>query len=266
VATGAVAELHAWETGAGDPAVLCLHETGATGEVFRRLADALAPTTRVIAFDRPGWGRSPAPEAYVRTTVGEQATVAATVLAERGGTPAVVCGAGIGAVAALELSIRRPEVVAGTVLVEPPLLAFVPEATDALSGAADLVREAVAEGGRELTLERFATGGLGVLSAGAERVPEAARDGSAAAAQTLFAELAAVPAWEVPLSELAVAPRPSVIVVGADTQALVRAAAAGLERALARTELREVGPGLPHHDQAPELAALVVEVADAAGG
>jgi pimeloyl-ACP methyl ester carboxylesterase len=264
VASGGVAAVHAWEEGGAGPAVLCMHETGATGEVWRALADALRGSGRTIAFDRPGWGRSPAPETYVRTTVGEQASAAAAVLAERATRPVVLCGAGLGAVAALELALRRPELVAGSVLVEPPLLAFVPEATEALATAADLVREAVADGGRDEALARYHAGELGILSAGAERLPDAARANGPDAAQSLFAELAAVPGWELPLAELSLAPRPSVVVVGADTDGLVRRAAEGLTAATAHAELRDVGPGLPHHDQAANMAALVVEVAEAA--
>ena len=51
--------------------MLCLHEAGATAAIWEPLADLLATTARVIAYDRPGWGRSPAPETYARTTVGE---------------------------------------------------------------------------------------------------------------------------------------------------------------------------------------------------
>jgi pimeloyl-ACP methyl ester carboxylesterase len=262
VAAGPVAELHAWERGSGSHAVLCLHETGATSAVWEPLAGLLAPSARVIAYDRPGWGRSPAPETYVRTTVGEQAALAEAVLADRGAAPAVLIGAGLGAVAALDLSIRSPNLVVGAVLVEPPVLAFVPEATEALSEAAGLVRAAVAEGGREAAIERHRAGGLGVLSAGAERIPERARDHGEGAAQSLFAELAAVPAWELPLPEMSVASRPSVVVVGADTAPLVREAATRLTDALTRSELREVGTGLPHHEQAADLAALAVEVAE----
>ena len=264
MAPSPVAELHAWERGSGPHAVLCLHETGATSAVWEPLAGLLAPSARVIGYDRPGWGRSPAPETYVRTTVGEQAALAEAVLADRGAAPAVLIGAGLGAVAALDLMVRSHDLVVGTVLVEPPLLAFVPEATEALSDAADLVRAAVAEGGREAAIERHLAGGLGVLSAGAERIPEPARDHGERAAQSLFAELAAVPAWELPLSEMSVATRPSVVVVGADTAPLVREAASRLTDALARSELRDVGGGLPHHDQAADLAALAVEVSEGA--
>jgi hypothetical protein len=53
-----------------------------------------------------------------------------------------------------------------------------------------------------------------------------------------------------------------VVVVGADTAPLVREAATRLTGALTRSELREVGTGLPHHEQAADLAALAVEVAE----
>ena len=263
MASGGIAAVNAWERGAGAPAVLCLHETGATAEVWRPLAAALDGRARTIAYDRPGWGATPAPATYVRTTVGEQAAIAAAVLADRGAAPAILCGAGIGAVAALELAVRRPELVVGAVLVEPPLLAFLPAATEALSEAAALVRDAVADGGRAAALDRFQAGGLGVIGAGAGRIPESARARGPQAAQTLFAELAAVPAWALPLGELATAPRPGAIVVGSDTPPLVRDAARALAATLVRAELREVGAGLPHHDRPTELAALAVEVAEA---
>ena len=262
MAAGSVANLHIQERGAG-PAVVCIHETATTGAVWDRLAAALEPRARVIAYDRPGWGRSPAPEVYERTTVPEQAALAAAVIEDRDAAPAVACGAGLGAVAALELVLRRPELIMGAVLVEPPLLAFLPEATDALAESAALIREAVAEGGRELALERYLAGSVGALAAGAERLPAAAGDRGPHAPASLFAEIAAVPAWSFVPTELAAAGRPSVVVCGADTPPLVLDAARGLASALGRSELREVGPGLPHHDEATAVAEIVIEVAEA---
>ena len=79
---------------------------------------------------------------------GRATELGASILTERDAAPAVLIGAGLGAVAAPDLSLRRLELVVGCVLVEPPLLAFELGATEALSAdAADLVREAVAAGG-----------------------------------------------------------------------------------------------------------------------
>ncbi len=255
------AGVHAWELGQGPATVLCLHETGATSEVWRALADALESRARVIAYDRPGWGASPTPDTYVRTTVGEQAATAASVLVDRNAAPAVLCGAGIGAVAALDVTVRRPGLALGAVLIEPPLLAFVPAATEAMSGAAALVRDAVADGGRRSALDRYHEGGLGILSPGAGRIPDTARDRGERAPASLFAELGAVPSWELPAQELGDARVPTAIIVGAETPPLVREAALGLSGALARSELIELGPGLPHHDQAPQAADVVMTLA-----
>ena len=263
MAPGAVDQPRVWEQAGPAPAVLCLHETAATSEVWRPLAAALAGRARAIAYDRPGWGASPAPDTYTRTTVTEQAAVAVSVLELQAAAPALLAGAGLGAVVALELTVRRPELVRGAILVEPPLLAFVPEATDALSEAAELVREAVSEGGRGEALARHQAGALGLLGAGADRVPQAARARGDRAAASLFAELGAVPGWELPLGDLSTPSRPLAIVVGDDTPAFVRDAAVRLARATPGSELREMGPGLPHHDQASALAELVLEVGDA---
>ena len=73
------------------------------------------------------------PTGYRRTTVEEQSEDAAALIESAAEAPAVVCGAGLGAVIALDLLLRRPELVSGAVLIEPPLLALVPAATEALS-------------------------------------------------------------------------------------------------------------------------------------
>src|SRR5204863_1004911 len=112
----AAVELHRWEAGGTDPAVLCVHETAASSEAWRPLAGAIGDRARTIAYDRRGWGRSGAPEPYTRTTIHEQSEDAAQVLQEAGAADALICGAGLGAVAALDLAVRRPELVRAAVL------------------------------------------------------------------------------------------------------------------------------------------------------
>jgi pimeloyl-ACP methyl ester carboxylesterase len=240
--------------------VLCLHETATTGRIWDPLTAALSGYASVIAPDRPGWGEAEAPEGYSRTTVAEQAGHATQALGDRG--PAVVCGAGIGAVVALELALAEPELVIGTVLVEPPLLSFLPEATDRLAADVAAVREAVSESGREAALDAYLAGRLPALGAGAGRIPPGQGDRGPGAAAALFAELSAVPAWERSDAELAAATKPSLIAIAADSPPLLAKSAIELARVLARSDLRETEPGLPHFDRAGELAALVVEVAD----
>jgi pimeloyl-ACP methyl ester carboxylesterase len=243
------------------PVVLCLHEAGTTGAIWAPLQEALAEHATVLAPDRPGWGDTEAPEGYERTTVAEQAGFAAQIAREQG-RPVVVCGAGIGAVAALELLLAEPDLIVGAVLVEPPLLSFLTEATEQLSQDVATVREAVASGGRGAALGAYLAGRLPALGPGVGRIPPNLADKGDSAVTALFAEISAVPAWERTDAELAAVSTPSLIVISADSPPLLRRSAQELSRVLARSELRETELGLPHFDRAGELAALVVEVAD----
>jgi esterase len=261
VVAGGGIELHTWELGRG-VGVLCIHETATTAAVWRPLAEALGERARTIAYDRRGWGRSTAPEPYERTTIGEQSEDAAAVLTAAAAGPAVLCGAGVGAVVALDLLLRRPELSLGAVLVEPPLLAFVTDATAQLSEDAAELRRTAATGGPRAALELYLSGGLPALGGGAGRLPEAVSAPSRERPLTLFAELPAVSAWPLPLAELALAQRPSLVAVCASTPPLVRAAAASLAGRLAGGELREVaGDGPPHLADPPAVAELVLEIA-----
>ncbi len=252
--------LNRWETGSG-PAVLCLHDTASTSEVWRPLAAALGERARTIAYDRRGWGSSEAPEPYLRTTVPEQSEDAAKLLEELDASPAVLCGAGLGAVAALDLVARRPELVAAAALIEPPLFAFVPEATETLSADGELVRSAFQSGGADQAMEVYLSGALEALGPGAERQPEELAAAARSRPMTLFAELAAVPAWDLPLATLDAAEAPIAVVVGASTPRLVRLACEGLVGRLSAAEPRELaGQGWPQLDSAPELSELVLEL------
>ena len=125
-------ELSWRDRGAGPP-LLLLHETAATSAIWDRLIDAIGADARTIAPDRRGWGASGAPDQYVATTVEEQAADADALLREIDAGPAVACGAGLGAVIALELLLRHRDRVRAAVIVEAPLLAFLPEATEGIA-------------------------------------------------------------------------------------------------------------------------------------
>lgn len=247
--------------GSHPPTVLCLHEAGTSGAIWAPLAEALEGHATVLAPDRPGWGGTEPPEGYSRTTVSEQAGFAASQLSGLG-EPVIVCGAGIGAVAAIELAIAEPDLVIGTVVVEPPLLSFAPEATRQLAADVSALRDAVTSGGREAALNDYLAGRMPALGPGAGRIPPDLTDRGERAASSLFAELSAIPAWERTDAELAASTRPSLIVIAADSPPYLRTAAQGLSRVLGRAGLRETEPGLPHFDFAGELAALVVEIGE----
>ncbi|MFN2611906.1 MAG: alpha/beta fold hydrolase, partial [Solirubrobacterales bacterium] len=112
------------ELGSTAPALLCLHQTGASSAEWRPLGEALGGRARLLAPDRLGWAEAELPEGYRATTIHEQAEDAASRLSGPGNRPAIACGAGIGAAIALDLLLGHPELVSGAVLIEPPLLAF----------------------------------------------------------------------------------------------------------------------------------------------
>ncbi len=254
-------QLHWREHGDGDP-VLLLHESAASGAIWEPLVSVLGPGVRSIALDRRGWGASGAPEPYAATTIEEQAADADALLTELEAGPAVACGAGLGAVVALELLLRHAERTKAAVLIEPPLLAFVPEATEGLGADRQQLSDAMAEGGGpEAVTDLYLAGGLPFLGPGAERLPETVAAEGRRRPRSLFAELATVPAWSLNGAQMRALEAPSRIVVGSSTPAHLRTAAEQLSERLGGTELvRLQSGGLPHVTGAAELAGVVSDL------
>jgi pimeloyl-ACP methyl ester carboxylesterase len=255
-------ELSWSERGEGAP-VLLIHETATGAGAWEPVARTLEGGARAISYDRRGWGESTVPEGYRRTTIEEQSEDAAALLDSLGAAPAVVCGAGIGAVIALDLSLRRPGMVAGTVLVEPPLMALLPEATEALSDDRLALEQAVAERGAEGALGLYLTGRLGALGAGAGRLPTSLTAEARERPVILFAELGAPAAWNMPFLRLAAAERPALIATSPSTPPLLRESARALAARLAGSSERELsGARTPPHIGDPQgVAALALELA-----
>jgi pimeloyl-ACP methyl ester carboxylesterase len=273
-------ELRGWSAGvesAASPPVLCIHETATSAEVWRPLAEALSPSARVTAYDRRGWGGSGAPDDYRRTTIEEQASDAEAVIASLAAGPATLCGAGIGAVIALELAVHRPALIAALILIEPPLLALVPEATPVISADVEAIRRTTvaasarieasdpgeaAAGGARAAAELYLTGGLEALGAGAERIPDELAARAAAGPFALFAEPPAVSGWTIPLGELGGLRAPAAVVAASSTPPFIRRAAEVLAARLPGAQRRELSAsGLPQLDAAGELAELALELA-----
>jgi pimeloyl-ACP methyl ester carboxylesterase len=251
-------ELAVRQSGDGPP-VICIHETAATGRIWDALAES-TPGLRVIRFDRRGWGGSEAPEGYRRTTVTEQAEDAAGLIERLADGRVVVCGAGLGAVAALDLALRRPDLCSGATLIEPPLLAFVPAATEGLSADGAALEEAVRSGGAAAAYDLYAGGGLPYLGAGAGRIPEEIAATGRERPRSLFAELAAVAAWEIRPAALLECEVPIRVVQAATTPPVLRQAAEELTARLGVSRmLRLGGDGLPHVTAAPELARALAD-------
>jgi pimeloyl-ACP methyl ester carboxylesterase len=248
----------AWrERGEGDP-VLLIHETAASADAWEPVAEAISARARALSYDRRGWGSSTAPDDYRRTTVEEQSEDAAALVQAVGGGPVIACGAGIGAVLALDLLLRRPELIASVVLVEPPLLQLLPVATEALSE--DRARLEVATAKGESVIEIFLSGGLAALGPGVARLPEQVRSEAREHPASLIAELGLSTGWRLPLPSLAAAPVPSVVLTAASTPPLMRETSTALAQRLRGSEHRELQvPDLPPHLGAPrEVAAAAL--------
>ncbi len=248
----------AWRERGEGRAVLLIHETAVTATIWDPVAEAISSGARAIAYDRRGWGSSTAPDGYQRTTIEEQSEDAASLLESAATESSVLCGAGIGAVIALDLLLRRPELVAGAVLVEPPLLGLLPAATEVLSDDRVLLHEALASGGADAAVRLYVSGALEALGPGTGRLDPALTAAATERPAALFAELGATAAWATPLSRLGRASRPSLIVTAPSTPPLVLEAASPLAGRLAESSRREVDSGAeaPHVGAAAEIAQL----------
>lgn len=109
-------ELYFEEKGDGIP-ILLIPPAGATASTWGAAFDSLAQVGRVVAYDRRGYRRSGGdPVRSIRTHTED---VAALLDALRT-APSVVIGTSIGATIAIDLALRRPDLVRAVVAHESP--------------------------------------------------------------------------------------------------------------------------------------------------
>ncbi|PXY38229.1 hypothetical protein BA062_00225 [Prauserella flavalba] len=117
----------------GPPLVL-LHGQGSQWEDHAKVLPMLVPRHHVFAIDVAGHGQSGRLDAseYTAVRVGEllEAFLDATV-----GEPAIVCGHSSGGLLALWLAARRPDLVRGLLLEDPPLFSSIPPRAEHTTGA-----------------------------------------------------------------------------------------------------------------------------------
>ena len=102
------------DKGEGLP-ILLIPPSGATASTWGALVGDLAGAGRVIAYDRRGYSRS---EGAVVRSASEHALDAAAVLEALEAGPAVAVGTSAGATIALDLAVRRPDLVRAVVVHE----------------------------------------------------------------------------------------------------------------------------------------------------
>jgi pimeloyl-ACP methyl ester carboxylesterase len=220
---GAGVELAYEEHGSG-PALVLIH--GIAGD---RFALPVVDGFRTIRYDRRGYGDSGAPEPYVGTTVNEQAEDAAALVRALGAEGAVVVGHEFGALVAMDLAVRHGALVRALVVSDPPLFAFVPEATEELSEQRRILQDAMSKGGPERAVEAW-------LGEGAD---EAALARAKASHHGFFADYAGLASWPVKRGDLRGLALPVTVLTGPQTPWHVGRAAeaiAGLVPGVVRRE------------------------------
>jgi acetyltransferase/esterase len=237
---GAGVALHYLPSGEG-PAVLLVHGMASDAVAWEPALDLLAAAgLRAVALDRRGYGASGAPEPYAATTVQEQAEDVAAVLRALDAAPALLAGAGFGALVVLELLVRRPELARAAVLADPPLHAFVPGATAALAQERTLLEDGLREGGRAAAIRAWlAAAGVGAEDARTHR--------AVAAARGFFADYAGQSSWSPSRGELRSVAVPVAVVTGPATAPHVVAAAEAIARLV---------PGARRTDDGDVVAAV----------
>jgi pimeloyl-ACP methyl ester carboxylesterase len=109
-------DLYYEQHGEGVP-ILLIHPAGSTASTWGRAAEELASVGRVIAYDRRGYARSGGEP--VRSMATHTADAAA-ILEHFGTPPAVVVGTSAGAAVAVDLAVRRPDLVRAVIAHEFP--------------------------------------------------------------------------------------------------------------------------------------------------
>lgn len=108
--------MHITRVGTGDPPLFFVHGLACDGTDWRAQVLALKPTTTVVTCDLPGHGLSPGTPA--ECTIEAYGAAVAQALAALEVPPAVLVGHSMGCRVVLAASRRRPQAVAGLVLVD----------------------------------------------------------------------------------------------------------------------------------------------------
>ncbi|TKC89214.1 alpha/beta fold hydrolase [Trinickia terrae] len=109
--------IHVEDEGSGTPALVFLHYWGGSSRTWAPVMAHLNGRYRTVALDQRGWGRSDAPADGYR--IADHADDAAGVIGALGLTRYVLVGHSMGGKAAQLLASRRPQGLAGLVLVAP---------------------------------------------------------------------------------------------------------------------------------------------------
>lgn len=226
---------------------------GATGDAghFDAVADRLADHFTVVTYDRRANSRSPRPPGWTTTTIEQQADDAAALVEKLGLGPVGLFGTSGGAIIALCMLLRRPDLVRAAVLHEPPLARVVDGAEHELEAMKRSIGETIRLSGTAAALEAF----LRAADAAVDRIPQGTFARMRGNATTLFAtELDAFTSFLPDDAALTRVATPVHVLVGARPTELHRRGAAWLAERL-RVPLRTIGGGHTPYFEHPDVLA-----------
>jgi pimeloyl-ACP methyl ester carboxylesterase len=148
------AELY-YETRGDGPTLLLVAGGLADAGQFTALGEALAERCGVITYDRRGNSRSPAPDGWSATSVEEQADDAAALLEALGISAVSMYGHSIGVPIALDLAMRRPEIVAAMVLHDPAMIAVLEDPGSVMAVVGPVIEDGMKAGGPTAAADAF---------------------------------------------------------------------------------------------------------------
>ena len=249
------------DRGSGPPIVL-VHGAGSARSVWDETVLALGDGWRVVTYDRRAYGGSSAPEPYTGTTVGEQADDLAQVLRSLGLAPAVLVGHALGAMVALDVALRFPELVRGAVLSEPAVLWLSTHGPEVVGELRDAIEQGARDGGAGGAVEGYLlyVGGADALALyGPARLSAARSD-----ARAFAADLVAGPSWSASRRELRSLSLPVRVVCGRRSPAVWREVSGALVDLLPSGRLVELETG--HFAMLEQPEAVAEEVRRLASG
>ncbi|HUQ43057.1 MAG TPA: alpha/beta hydrolase [Candidatus Limnocylindria bacterium] len=249
-------------TGARAP-LLLVHGATADHTTWRASGPRFAASRRVFAMDRRGRGDSGDRDAYAIEREYEDVTAAAEAIAIETSSPGVdVAGHSYGGRCALGASlltavIRRVVVYEGAPV--PPGMSYRPP------GLVEAVRAALDHGDRQLALETFLAGIVGMSEAGlAAYRAEAVWPARVAAAHTILREIEAEAGPAASLEALGKVAAPVLLVLGSISRSPFRIGTDELATRLADADVAviEGAAHAAHHTHVDEFVRIVEDFLD----
>jgi 3-oxoadipate enol-lactonase len=217
--------IHYERAGSG-PDLVFVHGMCGDARVWEDQVERLGDRYTCITYDRRGHSRSPRGDAGGSDAT--HADDAAALIEALGLDPVVVASSG-GARITVELLRRRPDVVRGAVLSEPPLFSLEPDAgRDFLAELIPLVKEALDQHGPEAAVDAFFSFTCPGLWS---RIDDATKDRYRANAPAMLAEFDG-PTNQITPEDLAAIHAPALVLSGDDSHPALRAIATVLARSL----------------------------------